>query len=181
MTEERSTTTRDTVELAYVPVLADAVGAIRARAKGTPSGRLQNGILLACGLLMLGALVLNLIGRRGPGIGGTVFCVVALAFFLGLYVLVPGLQGQQMHRMYAAQGEFRVVVDDDGVRQFSRDLDMTYRWPALPRYTETDELFVLLTGDRHGVGMAILPKRGIAAPADIDRLRAILDGNITRI
>jgi hypothetical protein len=165
----------------YLPVLADAVGAIRARAKATPSGRLQNGILLACGLLMLGALALNLFGPKGPSLGGTVFCVAALAFFLGLYLLVPGLQGQQVHRMYATQGEFRVVVDNDGVRQFSRDLDMTYRWPALPRYTETDELFVLLTGDRHGVGMAILPKRGTTSPADIDRLRTILDGNITRL
>ncbi|MFI6107636.1 YcxB family protein [Streptomyces sp. NPDC051310] len=181
MTEERSTTTRDAVELTYLPVLADAVGAIRARAKATPAGRLQNGITLACGLLILGALVLNLTGRKGPGLGATVFCVAALAFFLGLYALVPGLQGQQLHRMYASQGEFRVVVDDDGVRQFSRDLDMTYRWPALPRYTETDELFVLLTGDRHGVGMAILPKRGTANPADVDRLRAILNRSITRM
>ncbi|OKK07948.1 hypothetical protein AMK26_02520 [Streptomyces sp. CB03234] len=169
------------MELTYLPVLADAVGAIRARAKATPAGRLQNGLVLVCGLPILGALVLNFTSPKGPSPGGVAFCVAALVLVIGLYVLVPGLQGQQVHRMYATQGEFRVVVDDDGVRQFSRDLDMTYRWGALPRYTETGELFVLLTGDRHGVGMAILPKRAIADPAGVDRLRAILDGNITRM
>ncbi|MFF8292374.1 YcxB family protein [Streptomyces sp. NPDC016309] len=181
MTEAVSGTTRDTVELTYVPVLADAVGAIRARARATPSGRLQNGVLLACALFMLGSLVLSLTGPNGPSVGGALLCLVVLLFVLGVYLLVPGLQGQQVHRMYATQGEYRVVVDDDGVRQSSRDLDMTYRWPALPRYTETAELFVLLTGDRHGVGMAILPKRAVDGPDGADRLRAILDRHITRL
>ncbi|GAA2477150.1 YcxB family protein [Streptomyces gobitricini] len=181
MTEAVPETAQDAVELTYVPVLADAVGAIRARAKRTPAGRLQNGVLLACALFMLGSLVLNLTGPKGPSAGGTVLCLVVLLFILGVYVLVPGLQGQQVHRMYATQDEFRAIVDEDGVRQFSRDLDMTYRWPLMSRYTETDELFVLLTGDRYGVGIAFLPKRGIAGPEGVDRLRAILDANISRI
>ncbi|QGV80728.1 YcxB family protein [Streptomyces ficellus] len=174
-------TTRDAVELTYLPALADAVGAIRARARATPSGRLQNGVLLGCSLLMVGALVLNLTSPKGPSMGGTALCVAALVLAAGLYLLVPGLQGQQVHRMYATQGEFRVVVDDEGVRQFSRDLDMTYRWPALPRYTETGDLFVLLTGDRHGIGLVILPKRAVAGPDGADRLRAVLDRNIRRM
>ncbi|MER7109697.1 YcxB family protein [Streptomyces sp. NPDC000229] len=181
MTEVVPETARDAVELTYVPVLADAVGAIRARAKRTPAGRLQNGILLACGLPIMGALVLNFTSPAGPSPGGTAFCIGVLVLMIGVYVLVPGLQGQQVHRMYATQGEFRVIVDEDGVRQFSRDLDMTYRWPAMPRYTETAELFVLLSGDRHGVGIAFLPKRGISGPEGVDRLRAILDRHITRM
>ncbi|GAA2433144.1 YcxB family protein [Streptomyces lavendulocolor] len=181
MTEAAPETARDAVELTYVPVLADAVGAIRARAKATPSGRLQNGVLLACSLLMVGALVLNLTSAKGPSTSGTAFCVAALVMAAGLYFLVPGLQGQQVHRMFATQGEFRAVVDADGLRQSSRDWGMTFRWPMLPRYTETDELFVLLSGDKHGVGIAILPKRGLADPADADRLRALLDQHITRL
>ncbi|MEV3991127.1 YcxB family protein [Streptomyces sp. NPDC049837] len=181
MTEAVPEAAQDAVELTYEPALADAVGAIRARAKATPAGRLQNGVLLACALFMLGSLVLNFTGPKGPTVGATVLCLTVLLFILGMYFLMPGLQGQQVHRLYATQPEFRVVVDDAGVRQCARDLDMTYRWPAMPRYTETAELFVLLSGDRHGVGIAFLPKRGISDPEGVDRLRAILDRNITRL
>ncbi|ORT61870.1 YcxB family protein [Streptomyces sp. CB03238] len=181
MAEEQSATTLDAVELTYQPVVADAVGAIRARSRATPSGRLQNGILLASGLLVTGSFGMGFFGPKGHTLGSVVVYGVFLAFIIGLYVLVPRLMGRQVHRMYATQPEFRAVVGDDGVRQFSRDLDMTYRWGALPRYTETGELFVLLTGDRHGVGVVILPKRGIADPDGVDRLRAILDRNITRM
>ncbi|MFC8915693.1 YcxB family protein [Streptomyces sp. NPDC057116] len=181
MTEAVPGTAQEAVELTYEPVLADSVGAVRARARATPSGRLQNGELAVCALFALGALFLNLTASTGPRVGGTVFCLALLIMLVGMHRLVPGLQGQQMHRLYATQGAFRVVVDHEGVRQYSRDLDMTYRWGALPRYTETDDLFVLLSGDRHGVGIAFLPKRGIAGPAGADRLRAILDGNITRV
>ncbi|RST15187.1 YcxB family protein [Streptomyces sp. WAC05374] len=181
MTEAVPETAREAVELTYEPVLADAVGAIRARARATPAGRLQNGVLVVCGLFALGALFLNLTASAGPRVGGTVFCLALLVMLIGMHRVLPGLQGQQVHRLYATQPEFRVVVDADGVRQYSRDLDMTYRWGALPRYTETDDLFVLLSGDRHGVGIAFLPKRGISDPGGTDRLRAILDRNITRL
>jgi hypothetical protein len=58
---------------------------------------------------------------------------------------------------------------------------MTYRWPILTRYAETDELFVLMTPDRYRVGIVVLPKRGVAEPADIDRLQAVLNRNATRV
>ncbi|MGW1539385.1 hypothetical protein ACWCPM_03685 [Streptomyces sp. NPDC002309] len=45
---------------------------------------------------------------------------------------------------------------------------------------ETPRLFVLLGGDR-AAGLAVLPKRGAQNAADVDRLRAILDGNLKRL
>ncbi|GAA3578858.1 hypothetical protein GCM10022295_70360 [Streptomyces osmaniensis] len=52
---------------------------------------------------------------------------------MGVYVLVPALQGRQVHRMVA-----------------------------------------LMTPDKHSVGIVVLPKRGVAEPADAERLRVIL-------
>ncbi|MGW5277731.1 YcxB family protein [Streptomyces sp. NPDC004044] len=169
-----------TVELAYVPTTADATGALRARMRVTPAGRRQSGIILASTIVVLGALVVNFTGPRGPSLGSTVLCLAALALFMGMYVFLPALQGRQVHRMVAPQGEFRALVGDAGVRLTSRDCETTYRWPMITRYAEADTLFVLMTPDKHSVGIVVLPKRGVAKPADVDRLRAILDRNAER-
>ncbi|MET8418124.1 YcxB family protein [Streptomyces sp. NPDC005134] len=70
-------------------------------------------------------------------------------------------------------------MGDAGVRLTSRDSETTYRWPMITRYAE-DTLFVLMTHDKHSVGIIVLPKRGSAKPADVDRLLAILDRNAQR-
>ncbi|MER6009543.1 YcxB family protein [Streptomyces bluensis] len=168
------------VELAYLPTTTDAVTAIRARMRATPAGRLQNGVLIACGLVVLQGLVLNFTGPKGPSLQSMVLSLSALALVAGMYLLVPALQGRQVHRMVAPQGEFQAVVDDSGVRVASRYSETTYRWPMLTRYTETSELFVLLTPDRYGIGIVVLPKRGAAEPVDVDRLRDLLNLHATR-
>ncbi|MGQ4417813.1 YcxB family protein [Streptomyces sp. SAS_269] len=170
-----------TVELAYVPTTADTTGAVRARRRATSAGRRQSGIILACAIIVLGDLVLASTAAKGPHLGSTVICLAALALFIGLYAFGPVLRGRRIHRMVAGQGEFRAVVSDAGVRLTSRDSEATYRWPMITRYVETATLFVLLTPDKHGVGMLVLPKRGAAEPADADRLRAVLDRNADRI
>jgi hypothetical protein len=170
------------VALAYLPTTADAVGAIRARTRTAPLGRLHKGVLLACSIVVLGVLVLNFAWLRDPGV--TVACLAALALYallIGVSVLNPVLVGRQVHRMLAPQGEFQAVVDDSGVRVTSRDSELAFRWPMLTRYIETDELFVLMTSDKRGVGIVVLPKRGAAEPADADRLKAGLDRNATRV
>ncbi|GAB7029091.1 hypothetical protein JCM4914_05520 [Streptomyces platensis subsp. malvinus] len=167
------------MELAYLPTVADAVAAIRARTRATPAGRLQNGVVIASGVVVLQALAVACLGPKGPSLRLTVLCLTALALVVGVYLLVPTLQGRQIHRMLAPQGEFQAVVDSSGVRMSSRDSDTTYRWPMLTRYAETDALFVLMTPDKYGVGMVVLPKRGAADPEDIDRLRSLLAGHAT--
>jgi len=164
------------VELAYLPTTADAVGAIRARRR---TSRLWNGVLLAGAIVVLSALIQNFMGPRKSG--STVLCLAALALFIGMRVLVPTLKGRQVYKMVALQGEFQAIVDDSGVRVTSRDSEMAYRWPMLTRYAETDELFVLMTPDKYRVGFVVLPKRGVAEPADVDRLQAILNRNATRV
>ncbi|MFD8543098.1 YcxB family protein [Streptomyces sp. NPDC059649] len=169
------------MELAYLPTVADAAAAIRVRKRATPAGRLQNWVIIASGVVVLQALVVAFMSPRGPNPRLIVLCLTALALIVGVYLLVPTLQGRQIHRMLAPQGEFRAVVDSSGVRVASRDTDTTYRWPMLTRYAETDALFVLMTPDKYGVGFVVLPKRGAADPEDIDRLRGLLTGHATRV
>ncbi|MEV6591964.1 YcxB family protein [Streptomyces acidicola] len=169
------------VELGYLPTTTDAVTAISARMRATPAGRLQNGIFIACGVLVLLTLALNFTSPKGPSLGSTVVGLFALALVTGMRLLVPTLQGRQVHRMVAPQGEFQAVVDDTGVRVASRYSEITHRWPMLTRYTETGELFVLMTPDKYGIGIVVLPKRGAAEPVDVDRLRDLLDQHATRV
>lgn len=169
------------VELTYLPTAEDAVGAIRARLRATPTGRRQNRVLMAGAVLVLGALVVNVAVPREPDFGATVLCLTALALLIAMYALLPPLQGRQVYQILAPQGEFRTVVDDTGVRVTSRDSETAYGWPMLTRYTETDALFVLMTPDKHGVGIVVLPKRGAGEPADVDRLRAVLDRSSARV
>ncbi|WP_329120786.1 YcxB family protein [Streptomyces sp. NBC_01353] len=181
MTEEQYETTPETVKLAYLPVVSDATEALRARMRATPAGRLQNALLLgAAGLLAL-VLVGSVIGPKGPTLSGTGLWAFGLVLIAGLYLMVPSLQGRQVHRMIGPQGEFRAFVDGAGIRVVSRDSETTYRWTMLTRYAETRDLFVALTADRYGIAMVVLPKRGAADPGEVDRLRAALDRYSNRV
>ncbi|MEU2744475.1 YcxB family protein [Streptomyces sp. NPDC007095] len=53
-------------------------------------------------------------------------------------------------------------------------------WHLYSRYVETPELFVLLSADKSAVGFVVLPKRAVADPEDVDRLRAVLDRRLVR-
>ncbi|MFC8276462.1 YcxB family protein [Streptomyces sp. NPDC057271] len=72
-------------------------------------------------------------------------------------------------------------MDDDGVTWTTRVSENTSRWAMLPLYVETPSLFVLLSADRAGVGVAALPKQGVSGPEDLDRLRAILERRVKRV
>ncbi|GAA4920647.1 YcxB family protein [Streptomyces coeruleoprunus] len=177
------TTTDDVeaVELVYRPTVADAQEMLRARMRGTPGGRWTTRLLLAVGvvgLLLLAAL------RFGPepdepALIGGLFGLTGASF--GLPFLLPRIQGRQLYRVAAPQGEHRAVVDDHGVRWVTDHTQMSTAWQFLPRYVETPGLFVLLTGDRNGLGVACLPKRGVVGPDGVDRLRAVLDRRAARL
>ncbi|MFC9588627.1 YcxB family protein [Streptomyces sp. NPDC056944] len=115
---------------------------------------------------------------------GDVQVTVKLVFLGAVAVtcaeLVPWATARSLFRLIGSQGEARAVVDEDGGRWISRDTDMSIRWALLTRYAETPRLFVLFTDRSSGTGFAYLPKRGLAGPADEERLRAILDRNTTR-
>ncbi|MGW6565213.1 YcxB family protein [Streptomyces sp. NPDC054975] len=182
MAEGQNPTAQGAVELAYVPTDVDVADALRARMRKTRGGRSLRLALLALGALGVFLLVLSIIRPvTGNPVADSAGALFLTLFSFGLLVLYPVLTARQVHRMVASQGEFRAFVDEQGMRWTSRDTDMKAGWEMFPRYVETAELFVLFSGDRNGVGVGTLPKRGLAGPEEVDRLRAILDRHITRL
>ncbi|MFE1285853.1 YcxB family protein [Streptomyces sp. NPDC058751] len=87
------------------------------------------------------------------------------------------------HRMFSVvepYGQCRMVADDRGAVSTGERASFTVDWTVFREYLETPGLFVLLGGDR-AAGVAVLPKRGAQDPADVDRLREILDRNLKRL
>jgi hypothetical protein len=103
---------------------------------------------------------------------------VAVAF----WATVRGLRtmARRMFSVVEPYGQCRMVADDRGVVSTGERVSFTVDWAVFRDYLETPGLFVLLGGDR-AAGVAVLPKRGAQNPADIDRLRAILDRNLKRL
>lgn len=174
-------TLHDRIELTYLPSLADVREAVRVTLDAARWWRALR--LLAYGAaalaLLIAVLELLLPGEPDPG------TVAGMAGLGAAAVAVVHLMGWAVARAFflsvRAQGEARAVVDAEGGRWAARDTEQVIRWAMLPRYAETDRLFVLLTPRKTGSGFAYLPKHGLADPADADRLRALLDRHSNRI
>ncbi|MEU9864039.1 YcxB family protein [Streptomyces sp. NPDC047971] len=166
------------VELVYVPTRAEVTEAVRVRMRHSPTGRRLRWLLPGTGVLAFLIVAWELAGPGEPELS-KVFLFGGLgAFVLVLGPLVPRLTGRQMYGLVEPQGEVRAVVDDDGVTWTTGVSETTSRWAMLPLYVETPSLFVLLSADKAGVGVAALPKRGVASPADLERLRAVLERRV---
>ncbi|MEU2544464.1 YcxB family protein [Streptomyces roseolus] len=174
-------TLHDRIELTYLPVLADVREAVRVTLDAARWWRALRRVAYGAAALafLVAALELLLPGEPDPG------TVAEMAGLGAAAVAVVRLMGPAVARAaflaVRAQGEARAVVDAEGGRWTARDVEQVIRWPMLPRYVETDRLFVLLTPRRTGSGFAYLPKHGLAGPADAERLRALLDRHSARV
>ncbi|MFC9912197.1 YcxB family protein [Streptomyces sp. NPDC059862] len=164
------------VELEYKPTVQDLTQALRARLRASRSGRMQR--WLPGAMAVLAALQLALVIAGGDG---SLALILWSLFAAVLVAAMPWLQARQVHRLAERQGTFRAVVSDTGVSVVTDTTTMTISWAAMPRFAETPDVFVLLSGDNKAVGVTVLPKRGIQDPAGADRLRAILDRHLTRV
>lgn len=87
-------------------------------------------------------------------------------------ILTPWLQARQLYRFAVRQGTCRTVVRETGIEVATDHSTMTVRWPMVPRYRETPQLFVLFSGDKQATGITMLPKRAVRGQEELDRLRA---------
>lgn len=167
------------VELVYEVTTADLAQAIRVRSRATPALRRQRWLMPLLGVLslLLGGSTL-LTGRGGS----------KSLMFLGTGLLLcaatlygPRLQARAFAGMLAKAGRTRTVVDACGIRVATQRYSSRMDWTAQPAYAETPDAFITLDIDKRAAAMTILPKRGIQAPADVDRLRELLDANLKRI
>ncbi|WP_330457748.1 YcxB family protein [Streptomyces sp. NBC_00820] len=166
---------QETVELEYQSVEADWVTALRERRQVSKAGRRRKwwiGVMVGCAVLGAAA---DLADGEAP-----VFWGVWIAVFVPLMLLAPRLQARQLFRAFERNGTHRVTVTDAGFTAATDNATSTLNWTALPRYRETAEMFVLFGGDKNAVRFAVLPKRGLRNAEDADRLRAILDRNLSR-
>lgn len=168
------------MELVYTPTREDLTDAVRMQIGYGPFRVLRWLIPVGAVLAFLAAALL-LTGPGEPDVGGAVLLGGLGLLVLVLKPLAVRLTARQVFAMVERQGEHRATVDEDGVRWVTRDSEVTARWQLTPRYAETPTQFVLFSGDKGRAGLAALPKRGLADPADVDRLRALLDRNITRM
>ncbi|GGY31627.1 YcxB family protein [Streptomyces omiyaensis] len=175
-------THHDRVELAYPVVLADVREAVRVSLGAARWWRVLRRVAYGTAVLalLIAALELLLPGAKETG---TVVEMTALGVAVVAVLHLTGWAvARAFHRAARAQGgEAGVVVDAESVRWTSREADAVIRWALLPRYVETDRLFVLLTPRSTGSGFAYLPKHGLADPDGADRLRALLDRHSRRL
>ncbi|MFJ3912051.1 YcxB family protein [Streptomyces vinaceus] len=161
----------------YEPTLEDFRRAVRARARRTGAGRAETALvpLVTTGLI----LGLGLIREFPPAV--LAVCAV-LGLGAGAFGVARGRRGmaRRLHQVMATYGQCRTVADERGTATTGRTMSYTGDWKLFTRYAETPELFVLLGGPRASC-LAVLPKRGAEEPADVDRLRGILDRNLRRL
>ncbi|MDQ0990822.1 YcxB family protein [Streptomyces sp. V3I7] len=168
-------TVQEAVELTYRHEVRDFAAALRARRKVSRSGRVMMwSIGLGFVAFALIAAAQLAAGRVDP------FSLLLMCYFgVGLPV-VPLLQARGLARVADLIGPCRTTVTDEGVTIRAEHTTLFQGWGARPVYRETPEVFVLFSGDRNARCLTPLPKRGLADPADADRLRAILDRHLTR-
>ncbi|MCX5147816.1 YcxB family protein [Streptomyces sp. NPDC048550] len=167
------------VRLVYRITTADVAQALRARDARVPAGRRKRTLTVGFGALLLGFGGLALMGD-GPLVKPLVTAGAGL-LMLVLALLGPQLTARAFAGLLAKAGETTAVVDATGLQVSTADTQTRINWAAQPLYTETADTFVTLSVAKRAVAMTILPKRGAADPADIDRLRAVLDRNLQRL
>ncbi|MFE1951943.1 YcxB family protein [Streptomyces sp. NPDC059524] len=166
------------VELAYRPTISELTSALRARARITRAGRVQRRALIwTVAVTAVGVLL----SAAGSGHRDTPWPLYAgVVGFVAFATAMPWLQARRLHQLAERQGDIRGTVDDTGIRLATAHSSTSHSWHLYARYVETPELFVLLSADRSSVGLAVLPKRAVAAPEELDRLRAVLDRRLVR-
>jgi hypothetical protein len=165
------------VEFVYRPTAADFEEALRARARRSPAGRAQ--ALMAPLTAATTVVLFSAVHDATP----TVWIIsLVLSVAVMSWGTVRGLRTMagRMFSIVEPYGQCRMVADDRGAVSTGERASFTVDWIVFRQYLETPGLFVLLGGDR-AAGVAVLPKRGARNPADVDRLRAILDRNVKRL
>ncbi|MGW7439787.1 YcxB family protein [Streptomyces sp. NPDC054849] len=176
-TAEQTGQEPEQVALVYRLTLADIRGAVRARARRTSAGRAETLLLPLLSVAAIVGLCL---------LQGTLWIVTAASAAVGLVFATCGVfkirrsMARQVYSVVEQYGECRTVAGEHGTATAGETMSYTMDWKLFHQYTETPELFVLI-GGRRATAIGVLPKRGVQHPADIDRLRAILERNLCRV
>ncbi|WP_234330072.1 YcxB family protein [Streptomyces viridochromogenes] len=159
------------VKLAYRPTRADILTGIRTR------DRIRKLTVVRAVLMAPFVLVVVLGAFVGVGVVSLVLsavCACAIWF-------TPHLQAHHVLKTVSWQGEYRTTVSGAGISAETEHTVLLQRWSIFRGYRETRDHLVLLSRDPNILLVEILPKRGVADPADIDRLRTLLSHHLHRV
>ncbi|GGT07792.1 YcxB family protein [Streptomyces chromofuscus] len=161
----RDPVTHDEVELAYRPTRGDLRAGVGVRE------RVRHLHLLRWALT---AVFLALAAQSAVSTKGSALSFVLAVFCAAVIWAMPHAQAHHALRTVSWQGEYRATVTDDGIRTETRYVTLEQRWSVFRGHRETRDHFVLLSRDPNILLVEVLPKRGLRAEADADRLRALL-------
>lgn len=160
-----------TVELAFRPSRGDILAGIRVRDRIRKLALVRGSVIALFG--MFGFWMLY----TGAG-----FVSVLLQWLVVLLVWsLPRVQANHVFRTVEWQGEFRTTVSDDGVSVTTDHCTLAQRWSLFRGYRETRDHLVLFSRDPNILCLEVLPKSGLRAPEDIDRLRSLLDRRLNQV
>lgn len=178
MEDRAETTVGENVELEYQLTREDMRQALKARAKASGRLRRTQQVTVISVAAFVGASAVPLAQGEAPD---TQPLVIAVAIGLLLFVLQPWLMARQFHKIASRNGAYRASVDDSGATVSNTGGSSQLNWTAAPRYAETADTFVLLSGDKNASCLTVLPKRGVQEPGGVDRIRTLLDRHIRRL
>lgn len=139
--------------------------------------------LQVCAILLAmaagGALPVALLGRDQPVWGVFWAAVAVLTALVGLS-LIQNHYIRQYQRLAEHQGPVHAVADDEGIKFSSEKTVFWTKWSLYGSYAEGPNVFILFTGDKSVSSFFALPKAGVSAPRDVDRLRELLDRRLRR-
>ncbi|MEU0071588.1 YcxB family protein [Streptomyces sp. NPDC006332] len=166
---------QEVVELEYRPTTEDYAAALWERRRFSRAGRR---IWWLIGLLVVLAGLNAALGLADGDVD--LFLLIWPLLSALLLLLAPRLQARQVMRVAARNGLYRAAVSDAGVTVTTDNASSTINWAAQPRYREIRDAFVVFSADKNATCFTVLPKRGLRESADVDRLRTLLDRNLTR-
>ncbi|WP_234439708.1 YcxB family protein [Streptomyces bicolor] len=160
------------VELVYSPMRADLIAGVRVRERRRHLHLVRWGFTALFGW----GVVLVATARDS-----SVVSFVTAVFCAALTWSIPHLQAHHAWRTISWQGEYRTSVGEMGITTETEHVTLVQRWPVFRGYRETRDHLVLLSRDPNILLVEVLPKRGLSAGDDLDRLRALLDDNLPRV
>ena len=162
------------VALRHDPSVQDYLAALKVRLKAVPRVRNQRLWLYAYGL-GLGILPSGILtsGHSADPVG----LAIALSWILFVTAVMPRIQARSFRNVAAARGESRIVVDGSGVRVKWAHESSGVSWPAIYRYAETKQFFVLLSRDKYATSPILLPRWDEHGRDVSETLRDLLDGH----
>lgn len=164
------------IVLDYRPTADDYRTAMRAWSSGTWPGRRE--LVLPTVMALTGVGLYAWVRGFDPVISVIATGVVLLTAVTGT-VRGRNRIARESYARVESHGDCRTLVSEAGLSTTGAGPDgSTVDWQGFSGYCETPELFVL--SEKRGRALVALPKRGATDPADLARVRALLDGKLRR-